>query len=383
MPIGPILIDTHCMLAIIFKNLSIRERKIFWIVGIIFALAALLKITLLFYSNTELRPVHGGILREGVVGQPVFINPLLAVSDIDLDLTHLIFSPLSQFINTIKMNDEGTIWELDLKDNIMWDDKMPIDSDDVLFTISAIQDPSYHVPLALYSSWQNVSVERISARKIRFTLKLPYAFFEDTIKNLRIVPRHIFENIPPENIRFSERNLKPVGNGPFAFSQIQKLSNGLVREYDLRSNEYFVGAKPFLEGVKFSFFIAESEVINAFNHRTIDALLISNPSLSDIILSHNIFIYRFPQYYALFLSQLLQTDLKDDTIRQALNLLVDKQKIVRDVFQMQAQVVDGPIAEPILGDDNISIARSSFDPAAANALLEKMAGTLMRMVIDL
>jgi ABC-type transport system substrate-binding protein len=39
-------------------------------------------------------PANGGTLREGILGTPRFINPVLATSDIDQDLTQLVYSGL-------------------------------------------------------------------------------------------------------------------------------------------------------------------------------------------------------------------------------------------------------------------------------------------------
>jgi peptide/nickel transport system substrate-binding protein len=39
-------------------------------------------------------PMEGGTLTEGIIGSPRFINPLLATSDADLDMTALVYSGL-------------------------------------------------------------------------------------------------------------------------------------------------------------------------------------------------------------------------------------------------------------------------------------------------
>src|SRR3989344_7326798 len=52
---------------------------------------------LLAILNGQLRvatPGYGGSFSEGIIGSPRFINPVLAISDADRDLTALIFSGL-------------------------------------------------------------------------------------------------------------------------------------------------------------------------------------------------------------------------------------------------------------------------------------------------
>ncbi len=51
-----------------------------------------------YFKNTSIVPAFGGILKEGVVGQPRFINPIYADSnDVDKDLVNLIFSGLMKY----------------------------------------------------------------------------------------------------------------------------------------------------------------------------------------------------------------------------------------------------------------------------------------------
>src|SRR6478735_3644510 len=52
---------------------------------------------LLYLLNAALvvpTPARGGSLTEGIIGSPRFINPVLAVSDADRDLTTLVYSGL-------------------------------------------------------------------------------------------------------------------------------------------------------------------------------------------------------------------------------------------------------------------------------------------------
>ena len=78
----------------IIKSFSITERTIFYFFVIIFiisSLSLLNKINEKFIVET---PVEGGSLIEGVVGYPRFINPILTSSNVDKDLSILIYSGL-------------------------------------------------------------------------------------------------------------------------------------------------------------------------------------------------------------------------------------------------------------------------------------------------
>ena len=60
-------------------------------------LCAVSSIALLYMLNASLlvaAPAHGGSLTEGLLGSPRFINPVLALSDADRDVTALTYSGL-------------------------------------------------------------------------------------------------------------------------------------------------------------------------------------------------------------------------------------------------------------------------------------------------
>ena len=63
------------------------------VLGLIFGVASII-----YTSSTEVVPAPGGEYREGVVGLPQYINPVLsATNDVDKDLTRLIYSALLSY----------------------------------------------------------------------------------------------------------------------------------------------------------------------------------------------------------------------------------------------------------------------------------------------
>ena len=78
----------------IVGSFSIAERVVF---GFFIILLFISSISILVRLNRNLVievPASGGELREGLMGFPRFINPLLAISDADRDLTALVYSGL-------------------------------------------------------------------------------------------------------------------------------------------------------------------------------------------------------------------------------------------------------------------------------------------------
>ena len=59
----------------------------------------------IYYKNTVEKPIFGGTLKEGMVGQPAFINPLVSTTnDIDSDLISIIYSNLDDLVKNYQIS---------------------------------------------------------------------------------------------------------------------------------------------------------------------------------------------------------------------------------------------------------------------------------------
>ncbi len=354
----------------IFNSFTKTERQIFWGSLLIFLASGILWAILIFQTATIEVPVESQIYREGVIGQPIAINPVIAgTNDVDRDLIELLFSGLIDLSESYKVSPDGQTWNVTLKSNLRWSDGKPITSDDILFTIDAIQNPNSRSPLFL--TWQGIVVNRISEREVEFALRTPYAFFLDNLKGFRIIPRHIFGAIPVENFRLSEFNLEPVGSGPYRFISSEKRKDGFITGYKLATNEHFSLEKPFIKEFEVKFYPSTAEAIDAFNQKRIDGLGgISPKNLGNLKLSHQILEIRMPQYYAIFFNKSAAPNLEDPDLIRALSLATDKKRIIDEVFLGRASIVNQPILPVMDGYDISASPMTEFSIEEAVSLLE-------------
>lgn len=353
----------------IFKTFSKQERAVFYAAFSVFLASLTFFSILLFHSKTELAPAFGGEYIEGIVGQPVAINPILtANNDADRDLIELAFADLSVLLERYGTSSEGTEFTITLKPELKWSDGEPLTSDDVIFTIETIQNPDAGSPL--FSSWQGVVLERLSSREVRLTIKSPYIYFLDNVLSLKLIPRHIFESVPAANLRLSAYILEPVGNGPYAFVSFEKEKSGFFSEYRFEANEHFAGEKPYIEKIFVNFFQTYKDALAAFNRREIHGLGGVSPSqMSEVKIVHSAFEFKIPRYYALFFNQGAQPILAEDEVRQAIGLAINKKRIVNAVFLNHALIVDGPILPYLEGYDPNIYENDGFSPEAASSTL--------------
>lgn len=353
----------------IIDTLSKRERTLLFGAFAVCGIASILWTVHALSLRTVATPAEGGSYTEGVVGQPTAINPLIAVAhDADQDLMRLTFAGLATLTERIQENEDHTTWSVTLKNDLLWSDGSPLTSDDVVFTIERIQDPETRSPLL--PLWQGIAVERLSERETRFTLKAPYAFFEENLKGLRIVPHKLFEAIPGQNLHLSAYNLEPVGSGPYAFATYTKRKDGFITDYELAMNEYFAGPRALIPSVRFRFFRTLAEAIEAFNRKEIDGLGGIEPSQAkEFKVGYAMQEFPMPRYYALFLNAAVQPALKAAEVREALEAAIDRDDVIKHVFDGRAEPVFGPFP-PTLGISE-NKAESRLSPEEIKEMLAK------------
>ncbi len=364
----------------LFKIFSKKEKIWFSIFFVLAILSFSFLVKSFYFKNTKPVPAVGGIFREGIVGQPRFINPIYANSDADRALSQLIFSGLMKYdenMNLIpdlaekyEISPDGKTYTFYLKDNLFWQDGQPLTSDDIIFTIQSVQDPDAKSPLQ--ANWIGVKAEKIDDKILKLTLQKPYSGFLDN-STLKIIPKHVWENIPTKNFPLeNDLNLNPIGSGPYKIKEIQKDSSGSIKSVNLDRNEFYYGKKPYISSIKILFFKNEQELKISGNQGIIDGLSLS--SFQNII-GKKSYSLSFPRYFAVFLNQ-KEKILKDENVRLALNYATNKKEIIREVLGIEdeelieQQICDSPILPKVYGF-NAPEKKYDFNLEKAKEILEK------------
>lgn len=345
-----------------FKILSKQEKIIFSLFLFFFLVSLSFLLITFYFKNTEVRPAVGGNFIEGVLGQPRFINPIYApVSDVDRDLTQLIFSGLMKYnaegkiipdlVKSYPIVKEGKIWEIELKENLLWQDNTPLTADDVIFTIETIQNPDIKSPLR--PSWLGVKVKKISDLKIGFELENPSAIFLENL-TLKIIPKHIWENISPQNFPLSFFNLKPIGSGPYQLKNLVQDQEGRITSLDLIRNPNYHGrhppTTPYIQQISFRFFDQEEGLLSAIEKKEVDGFALSNlTNLTNWSNWTNLTNWTLPRYFAVFFNPEQSKVLAEKEVRQALNYGTNKKEIVSQLGASERTIVNSPILPEIYG----------------------------------
>jgi len=327
------------------KALSKKERALLIGAVVVFITSSGIYGTLFIQNKSILIPTEGGELREGIIGQPVFINPVIPTTDVDRDISRIVFSSVAEVADSIKRSSDGKIWNVRLKENVLWHDGHRLTADDIIFTLETIQDPDSRSPL--HTSFSGVAAERISELEVQFVLQNSYVFFEsDHLKNLRIIPKHIFSEIPIQNIKLSRYGLNPIGSGPYKIDSFEKNSAGVITKFKLKSNKDYFDGKPNLKTIEFKFYRNSKELINAYNLGQITSFGLSTTeplTQNKIRIRSENHYFKTPRYYALFINKSLSPEaVSDIDVRNALTKTVDRTRIIDEVFLSHAIPFFGP-----------------------------------------
>jgi len=334
-----------------------------------------------YFSKTEEKPDFGGEYIEGIIGQPSHINPILSQSnETDEDLVQLIYSGLFKYdekgnlkndlAESYEISDDKTTYTVKLKRNIIWHDNQPLTANDVIFTLNLISDPAYKSPLR--SSWKKIEFQQLDDFSLQFKINEPYAGFLHSL-TFKILPKHIWESVSPENFSLSPLNLETIGSGPYKYNTIQKDSKGNILTYKLLANPFYFEGKPYISKITFNFYTDEDSTLDALNRKEIMGInSLSSQKIGAIKSQKNISVYKvnLPRYLAVFFNQNKSVPLANDEVRKALNLATNREEILGRVLDNNGHPVYSPFLEGTLGYSN-ELGEKEFNPEKANNLLEE------------
>lgn len=345
-------------------SFSISEKVVFYLFVIIFITSsALLLWKVNQYFLVEF-PTNGGELKEGIIGSPRFINPILATNDADRDMTALVYSGLMKsnpegklapdIAEKYTISDDGLVYSFKLKDNVYFHDGKKVTTDDVEFTINKTQDSTLKSPRR--ASWDGITISKKNELEIDFILKQPYSpFLENT--TLGILPKHIWANFDSDQFSFSLFNIEPVGSGPYKIKSVKKNSYGIPTYYTLTSfNKHALG-EPYLKNLIVNFYQNEKSLLDDFQNGNIESINTVSSQNAEILKNKkDLQIIRAPlsRIFGIFFNQSQSPVLVNKEVREALNIAVDKNRIVDEVLNGYGIKINSPMPSELIASSTES-----------------------------
>lgn len=338
------------------ESFSATERIVFGVAVVLFITTGLL--TLWDTNNHYLVqvPEAGGTLTEGIVGAPRFINPVIALSDTDRDMTNLVYSGLLSFTSdgtpvpdlaySYNLSEDGRTYSFTIRDNARFHDGSLVTADDVEFTIQKIQDSAIKSPKR--AAWEGVIVNKKNDHEISFTLRQPYAPFIENL-SIGILPKHLWQGVSNEEFAFSNLNTSPVGSGPYKVHSVKRDSLGLPTSYELTTSKTYALGAPFVKYIVTKFYQNETDLVGAYKRGDIDSMGGISPENIGLIdtSASSVTTINLSRIFAVFFNQNQASVFVNKEVRQALNVALDRTAIVTEVLGG----FGSPAYEPLLGEN--------------------------------
>lgn len=361
-------------------SFSLGEKFVFGIflfVALITAFTTTRSLNSLFLTEI---PKKGGSFTEGLIGTARYINPTLAFSDTDRDISSLVYSgllkakPDGTFVGDLasdySIGEDGKTYTFNIKEDAVFHDGIKVTADDVIFTIQKIQDPSLKSPKR--ANWDGVVAEKINDKTVEFKLKQAYApFIENT--TLGILPKHIWKDAGVDEFAFSQFNIEPIGSGPYKVSKVTRNTSGIPQSITLESFNHYSLGTPFINSIKFIFYQNEKTLADAYKNGAFKSFHSVSGETAKALLQTgtNIERYPLPQVFAIFFNQNHNPIFTHKEVREALNMITDRNDILNKTLHGFGTESLSPIPQGLAKNTSLTgtMNKSSLDDA--KALLEK------------
>ena len=300
-------------------------------------------------------PLSGGSHTEGVIGNPRFINPLLAISKTDRDLTELTFAGLLKgnpdgtfspaLAERYEVSEDGTAYTFHLSPDAVFHDGRAVTAADILFTIQAAKNPEIKSPRR--ANWEGVEVTSPDERTVTFTLKAPYAIFLENA-TMGILPKHLWESIAAEGFPFSELNTRPVGAGPYRVREVVRDASGVPTEYRLAAFDR-APKVPFIKDFVFRFYPDTETLGAALAGGEVDA---AHSLIPEDLPRKAVHEAAYARIFGVFFNQSEEPLFADAAVRKALDAALDKKQAVDTILGGYGTPLSGPLPPDRVADQN-------------------------------
>lgn len=330
----------------------------------------------------EARRYGGTIVVAGAVEIETF-NPAATVDELSQQVQRYVvlmtllradasLRPMPYLAESWEINDDSTQVVFRLRQDVSWHDGEPTTARDVEFTFNALKNPDTAFPNAgWFEGWEGAEV--VDPYTIRFAVR-PRAGLMGGWTRLPIMPRHLMEDTPPDELAIDPFGTGPVGNGPFRFGGRDAAGN-----VTFEANDEFpadLGGRPYADrlvyrsipesatqlaelrsgGVQYLRMVAPTQVARADEYEGASVAEIPSPAYGFIAWNGREPLFQEPE------------------LRRALTMAVDRDELIAAARNGLGHVANGPLG-PWHPAHDPALAPLPFSPDSASAILTALGWT--------
>ncbi|MDF1504095.1 peptide ABC transporter substrate-binding protein [Roseisolibacter sp. H3M3-2] len=257
-----------------------------------------------------------------------------------------------------------------------WHDGRPVTAADVAFSFRLATDPRAASPVApLLANVDSVTAPDSATAVVWFARRSPQQFF-DAVYHLYVLPEHRLRDVAPDRLAASPFAREPVGSGRFRFARwergqrleleavpdhwrgrakLDRLVWAFAPDFGTATIRLLAGDADFVENLR-------PETLGQMT-RSRSLRLVPYPSLDYGFLQFNL--------RAADASGAAHPLFADRELRRALTMAVDRERVVRNVFDSLAYTAVGPVPRAVFPDWE-RLRQLPYDVARARALLDSL-----------
>jgi len=328
-----------------------------------------------------------GTLVIAATGEPSSLFPPLVFETVGRDISDQIYERLAYLepgqapIDTAAYRPglavrwerrDSLTWRFYLRPGAVWQDGVPMTAEDVRFSFAAFADPVLDA-LARTTIEGRLAAFVVDSTTVdvRFAEPSPEQLYDATY-HVRIIPRHIWQDVPVESWPTDTMLARIIGSGPYRLAEWRRPEFLILESWPNASRApgiprvvWRFGEDP-LAVVNLAL-SHEADLLEAAGGPAQVAQLAEDPAVR--LESYPSAVYGFLGFRVLDSAGRPHPVLGDREVRRALTMGLDRSGIARSVFGPETFVPPGPMSRLLwIWDD--SSAQVHFDTLAAGLMLE-------------
>ncbi len=262
-----------------------------------------------------------------------------------------------------EVSEDGLVYTFEIRDNILWNDGKKLTAEDVKFTFDYYKD---HPPVSnsLISSDEYIIKESevVDGNKVEITVNNPEENNIVKIGFMRIIPKHIWENVEDPTSFEGEGNL--VGCGPYTMTEYNS-EQGIYRFEEF---EDYWGLKQKVNVIEW---VPVSDSILAFENEEIDIIRVSSDILAKYKNDTEYKVLSKHSYhtYKLMMNMERREEFLDVNVRKAIAYAINREELIDKVERGSAVIGSMGYVPEIHPFYNDSIKKYDYNPEKAKELL--------------
>ena len=302
-------------------------------------------------KKVKLEPRYGGVYHAALPWSPRTLDPAYSTDIYSITLIQQIFDGLVQFdqnLNVVpalatswKVSSDGLVYTFSLRQNAHFHNGRQVTANDFVYSFTRILDPKeessalgFFARVKGASAYRKGEIDEVAGLKaldshtLEITINEPFAAFLSVLAmfNSKVVAREEIERWGKDFGRH------PVGTGPF------RLASWEGDQIVLAVNPEYYEGRPYLDRVVYTIYAGAQydKIYDDFVAGRLEEAAVFGPHREKLAFTTKYQFYRKPslslQFYGM---NCLNKALKEKKVRQALNYAIDKERIVREVYQNQ------------------------------------------------